>query len=67
MAPNKTPLKSTEPRMQLVMKAARMLAPATGGVKETTLESDDEDYMKEDMCQECEVYADDMIDLPTAM
>ena len=48
-----TPLKSTEPRMQLVMKAARMLAPATGGVKETTLESDDEDYMKEDMCQEC--------------
>ena len=59
-----TPLNSTEPRMQLVMKAARMLAPSTGGVKETTLESDDEDYMKEDMCQECKVYADDMIDLP---
>ena len=59
-----TPLNCNEPRMQLVMKAARMLAPSTGGVKETTLESDDEDYMKEDMCQECKVYADDMIDLP---
>ena len=46
------------------MKAARMLAPATGDVKQTTVESDDENYMKEDMCQECKVYADDMIDLP---
>ena len=36
-----TPLNSTEPRMQLVMKAARMLAPASGGVKETTPESDE--------------------------